>query len=610
MINKRIRPQQRANVGLNRLAGVLALGSAGLLAAQPAAAVDFQGESVSGSFDTTISFGIQTRLQRQNCRIIGNDNGGCAPTSGTLGELVNGPGMGWTSSPDFNNLQADDGNLNFNKGDITSAALKGTHELYLKLPEGVSGLVRATWLKDFRTDHTRRTPLSEDARDLAVNNFTWLDAWVAKDFSFAGMPSKVKFGNQVISWGEDIFIYGGVNVMNAIDLSKFHVPGTQLKEVFRPAPMLSLNTGVTDKLSLEAYYQFRWNGFRFDPVGTFFSTADVIGRGVQGAFLPSSLLGAPPGSFGDPGTVSSGLLQPPGTRLTLADLMAAGTFVPREFERKPRNSGQFGSALRYKADNGVEWGAYYVRYHDKLPFVGFGANPGAPGPDSYFVSYGESRDLFGISANTLIGNVAVGAEISYRPNDSVMIDPTVPMSGRYSVMDVANTTGARAYVNGYVEEKRWQAHLTGFYLVAPSSPLGAISKALGAAEWTMLGELAYTYYPSLDLSGAVPYLLPNYELPTKGSFGYVISTFLAYPQIGGSAWNMAPQLDFAHDVRGTSPNALPFVEGRKALTLSLNFERDSSKWKVNVGATRFWGGGSNNLAIDRDFFFASMSHSF
>ncbi len=609
-MKKKIQQHKRINVRRNRLVQALALGSIGLLVAQPAAAVKFEGESVSGSFDSTISFGIQKRIQGQDCRLIGNDNGGCAPTTGTLGTVVNGPGFDWTSSPDFNNLQADDGNLNFNKGDITSAALKGTHELYLKMPQGVSSLIRATWVRDFRAGHTQRTPLAEDARDLAVTNITLLDAWLAKDFDIGGMPSKVKFGNQVISWGEDIFIYGGVNVTNAIDLRKFHTPGTQLKEVFRPAPMLSLNSGLTDKLSLDAYYQFGWNGFQFDPVGTYFSGADVIGKGVQGAFLPSSLIGAPTGSVGDPGTVSNGMLQPAGTRLSLADLVAAGTFVPREFERKPRDRGQFGAALRYKADNGVEWGGYYLRFHDKLPFVGFGANPGAPGPDTYFVSYGESRDLYGVSANTVIGDVAVGAEISYRPKDSVMIDPTVPLAGRYSVVDTANTTGARAYVNGYVEEKRWQAHLTAFYLVAPSSPLGNITKAIGAAEWTMLGELAYTYYPKLNRSGAVPYLLPNYELPTKGSFGYVISTFMAYPHIGGGEWNMSPQLDFAHDVHGTSPNALPFVEGRKALTLSLNFDRDNSKWKVNVGATRFWGGGSNNLAIDRDMVFASMSHSF
>ena len=609
-MNNKTQQRQGSNPRLHRVAQAIAAGGFGLLMAQPASALEFENGSVKGSFDSTISFGVQKRLQGRDCRIIGNDNGGCAPTSGTLGTLVNGPGFGFTASPDFNNLQADDGNLNFNKGDLTSATLKGTHDLYIKAPQGLSGLLRATWAKDVRAGHTRRTPLAEDAKDLAVNNFTWLDAWVAKDFTFAGMPSKVKFGNQVISWGEDIFIYGGVNVTNAIDLRKFHTPGTQLKEVFRPAPMISFNTGLTSKLSLEGYYQFRWNGFQFDPAGTYFSGADVIGKGVQGAFLPSSLLGEPTGSFGDPGTISNGLLAPAGTPLTLPDLVAAGTFIPREFDKRPRNKGQFGAALRYKADNGVEWGAYYLRFHDKLPFIGFAANPGAPGPDSYFVSYGESRNLFGVSANTTIGDVAVGAEVSYRPKDSVMIDPTVPLAGRYSVLDVANTTGARAFVKGFVEEKRWQAHLTGFYLAAPSSPLGSISKALGAAEWVMLGEIAYTYYPHLDRSGAVPYLLPNYELPTKGSFGYVLSTFMAYPHIGGSEWNMSPQVDFAHDVSGTSPNAVPFVQGRKALTLSVNFDRDNSKWKVNVGATRFWGGGSNNLLIDRDFFFASMSRSF
>ena len=48
-------------------------------------------------------------------------------------------------------------------------------------------------------------------------------------------------------------------------------------------------------------------------------------------------------------------------------LVGAGTFVPREFDRAPRKGGQFGAALRYKADDGVEWGAYYLRYQNKRP---------------------------------------------------------------------------------------------------------------------------------------------------------------------------------------------------------------------------------------------------
>ena len=98
----------------------LALGIAGVLTAPAAPAASFETEWVKGSFDSIISFGLQWRMQGRDCGIIGNDNGGCVPTTGTLGERVNGPGQGATSNPDFNYLQTDDGNLNFNKGDLAT----------------------------------------------------------------------------------------------------------------------------------------------------------------------------------------------------------------------------------------------------------------------------------------------------------------------------------------------------------------------------------------------------------------------------------------------------------------------------------------------------------
>ena len=598
-----------------RIASMAALGGLGLLATQSALAVKFDGETFSGSFDSTISIGMQKRLSSPDCRIIGNDNGGCVPVTGTLGALNNGDPN--SANPDFNYLQSDDGDLNYKKGDIVSLALKGTHELYLKAPNGFSGLLRATWSRDFKADDTRRTPLSDDAKSLAVENWTWLDAWVAKSFEIGGRPAKVKVGNQVISWGEDIFIYGGINVTNAIDLRKFHTPGTQLKEVFRPAPMISLNTEVTDNFSLEGYYQWKWNGFQFDPVGTYFSSADVIGKGAKGAYVPTSIAnyylgaGLPPGTVGDPGGAhgfSEAQLANPALNPAFG-MAGVGSVAYRADTRRPSDSGQFGLAGRYKADAlQSEFGFYFLRYHDKIPFVGFinaGSTSNLLGVQ-YFEDYGESRNLFGVSMNTNIGPVEVGAELSYRPKDSVSIDPTVPApSSPYSVFEYPGKVS-----RGFVDEKKWQAHLTGFYLVAPSSPLGTLMTGLGASEGFMLGEVAVTNYPKLDQSGFIPYLLPNYELPTRLSWGYVISTGLTYPNVWSSGWNLTPQLDFSHDVKGTSPNTLPFVEGRKAATLSLNFDRDGGKWKANLGITKFWGGGSNNLMIDRDMFFASVSHSF
>ena len=107
------------------------------LAAGPAQAVKFELDNgVSGSFDTTLSFGFQRRMSGQDKSIIGNDSGGNVPTSGTLGTRVNGPGNGATANPDFNYTNVDDGDLNYNKGDIVSAVVKGTHELFLKNSTG------------------------------------------------------------------------------------------------------------------------------------------------------------------------------------------------------------------------------------------------------------------------------------------------------------------------------------------------------------------------------------------------------------------------------------------------------------------------------------------
>ena len=430
---------------------------------------------------------------------------------------------------------------------------------------------------------------------------------MAKDFEIADRPGKVRVGNQVLSWGEDIFIYGGINIINAIDLTRVHKPGVQLKEIFRPAPIASFNLGATNNFSIEGFWQMRWNAFRFDPVGTYFSTADVVGNGQQPAFVPSSLLPAPPGTVGDPGTISNGEIIPAGQRFTYEDLLGIGTVVPVIPTQSPPNLNQFGFAARYKPDNSnAEWGFYYLHYNDKIPFLGFVNDPtitANPFGLGYVLQYPASRNLFGISVNGNIGDWAVGAEVSYRPKDGVGIDPTVPLTGPYSVYN-----GPGVYP-GYVDTKKWQAHLTAIYLLGPSGDLGWLLRGLNAAEGTLLLEVASAYYPKLDNSGKYPYLLPNYELPSKWSTGLVASFNVVYPHAFGTPVNLTPQIDVAWDINGISPNTIPFVEGRLAVTPSLNFEY-LNKWRAQLAYTSYSGGAGNNLLQDRDYISFNVSYSF
>ncbi|AZC23953.1 DUF1302 domain-containing protein [Pseudomonas sessilinigenes] len=569
-------------------------------------------DGLSGSFDSTLSYGFASRLQSPACRQLGGDNGGCNNgIDNELGRYYNlGRGNGYANA-DINFSNSDDGDLNYRKHDVYSQVVKGTHELSLKFGDGWSALGRVAWARDFKMDDTRRTDLEHTAKRDATERFDLLDLWLAKSFDIADMPAKAKLGNQVISWGSEIFMSGGINQINALSLPKFHTPGTQLKEVFIPAPMASFNIGLTETLNLEAYYQFKWNAYDVDPVGTYFSTTDVVGEGRRAIYYPTHYLeGLSPGACA--GTPTGRCGDPLNTGLGTAQLVAAGLAVPYAGERKPGDGGQYGVALRWTAESiATEFGFFYQRYHDKLPFVGYTArnNPDNLVVDNYFINYGQDKDLFGISMSTMAGPVAVAGELSFRPQDSVAIDPTVPFgqafSGAYNKYSVFDTGVSKGFVN----ERKWQADINAIYNFSGNDPLGFIPATLGASDAFILAEAVVTHYPGLDTSGKVPYALPDYSIPDKTSWGYVTEFGINYPDLFGSGITVTPQLDFSHDVHGTTPNASPFIEGRRSLSTALLFNyRD--RWKGGVQWVQFWGGGANNLMADRDFLSGNISYSF
>jgi len=540
----------------------------------PASAFTFETESLKGSFDSTITLGGGKRLQRQSCGLLGTPTAHC-------GEADVNP-LTWSG--------ADDGNLNYRKGDFFSLYLKGTHELLLAMPEqGLKFMARANWLKDFKADDTRSTPLRADAKKEVVNDVNLLDLWVSKTFSLgANNTGRLKVGNQVVSWGESLFAIGGINATNAIDLVRLSSPGLQLKEVFLPAPIASVSANLAPGLSAEAYVQFKWNRYKFPPAGTYWSQGDIFDKG-RGE-LP---------------------------------------FLDRD--KEPQDSGQAGVSLRWKSEAlDTNFGFYALNYHDKTPNLAY--STGTPGLLQW--NFLPNRKLYGVSANTSLGDWAVGTELSYRPKDAVALSPCAEAGTGGTAQDFTPTAAATQRCPGWIDNKRWQFHLTGIYSLIPSNA-GPLLKALGADTGTFLGELVAIRYPGIHpnrlirrtIDGTAVEQVPAaglWLLPSSGSgvtqgfgdatsMGYMFDFSLVYDGSLIPGWQVIPGLFVQHAVKGSTPNFIGnWLEGGKAVNAYVNFVQNPAHWQAGINLTKFFGGktATHQPLGDRDFVGFYVSRNF
>ncbi|MFO7812484.1 MAG: DUF1302 family protein, partial [Pelovirga sp.] len=194
------------------------------------------GNEVSGNLDTTLSYGAAWRMKDQDSELIGTANDG-----------------------DAYSVNYDDGNLNYDKGDLINHTAKITSELALNW-RNFGLFVRGTAFYDFENNDgsRRRTELSGDAKDMVGKDATLLDAYLYWNFDIASAPAQLRVGQQVLSWGESTFIQNGINIINPVDVSKLRVAGAELREGLVPVGMVSGSISPTENISFEAFYQYEW----------------------------------------------------------------------------------------------------------------------------------------------------------------------------------------------------------------------------------------------------------------------------------------------------------------------------------------------------------------
>ncbi len=621
---------------------------------QPSIAVEFERGEINGSFDTTVSMGLLTRESSIDSDIVAISNAGSIGPTGAIGFPVAGGRVGNARSANF-----DDGNTNFQDGSV-SRVLKFTSELDLNY-RNMGAFVRFAGFKDFvyKGSLDRDSGLTDKAERLVADNVNLLDAYAWMNFSVGKMPAEIRVGEQVISWGESTFIQNSINVINPFDVSKLRVPGSELKEALRPIGAVFASLGITNNISLEAFYQYDYENTELEPVGSYFSTNDFAADGGNRVQLGS-------GAISDRGSLNFATLA--------FDPDFAAVF--RGPDIRPDEGGQYGAALRIFAPalNDTEFGFYYINYHSRTPVInattGTAAGVGAGGAAAaatagnaavligvlgfaagdipslaglsaidaygdtanYFIEYREDISLFGFSFNTEIGQtgIALQGEYSFRNDMPLQVDDAEILAGAITPLapvlgfvppSQLGAFGTETVVPGFIERDVSQLQFTATKIFGPM---------LKADQAALIGEFAVTHVHDMPSKNVLRLEAPgtftggNAALTATGlqpvtenadnfadatSFGYQIRGRIDYLNAAGPV-NLSPRFAWRHDIDGIAPVGLSgFREDTKTITIGLTASYQN-EWVADFSYTNFFGAEKHNLLNDRDFFAFSMAYSF
>ena len=443
---------------MNKLAWLAALS----LYAFSATAVELELGPVSGALNTRIALGAAMRTENRDDRLIAKlanpgqlnlcDADNCQSQTGNPQpnqRLVNARGA-------FSGVNEDNGNLNYDKGDFTSAPLQVRPKLELGWNGWqlqAAGVLFYDFVNaNFQEHHAdteyqpSTTPRPKSISQRFANGNRIGNLFVAKSFEIDQHELLLKVGNQALNWGEaNLVQFNTLSEWAPLDATALAMPGAEPSQLQLATPLASASFSLTESLSLEGVYQLRWRGAKLPASGSFLSTNDVAGGGEYAILGLGNFHEDPNRAFKAAG---------------LAGLISQSTrtiYIPDEKFGAPRNNGQFGFRLNYLADwlnNGTELAFEYMHYHSRYPLVsgyaaddsctrdaanssvaavfvacdGFkqsfnpiGREPLPADTARLFLDYPEDINLFGLSFNTNVGDWAFSGEYGFRPNQPLQI---------------------------------------------------------------------------------------------------------------------------------------------------------------------------------------------
>ena len=535
------------------------------------------GKDASLDFDVSLTYIAGWRLEDPDKKLI----------SDTSAALV-----------DVGLLNADDGNRNFEKGDMMNNRVNATIDVDLHYKDyGV--FVRPRFYYDWAYDGSNANddPLSNnnmdfyggslsstdefssDTQDLHRDKAEILDAFVYGTFELGEHYTSLRVGRQVASWGESLFIQNSVSAaMAPLDATAANVPGVELKEIFLPVEQVVAQMDITSNLSVSGYYQWKWDKTRIDEAGSYFNTADIVDSAGERMLIPVMLTGPVP--------------------------FPLAATVDRTGDQDASDSGQWGVSFRYivEALQDAEIGLHYINYHEKNPMVNWSPTGGTMSPgmilgggdwtnivgdpatggllnfidgSSYHLSYAEDIKLFGASIGGVLGATNVGVEVTYRQDFPVqVVDPV----------------GSPILGFSYKDADVLQAQLSAVHL---------FGSGLLWDNLTFTGEVGVNRV--YDEGSATLF-------NDKSAWGFTAQTTFDYFLIMDGL-DLSVPVTLKMNPNGVSSAAGTFTEDMDSIAINFDFTYDSV-YQFGFGYTNYLHSARKNPLADRDFVTMNLKYTF
>jgi hypothetical protein len=398
-----------------------------------------------------------------------------------------------------------------------------------------------------------------------------LDAFVFGNFYLGKKSLNLKAGRFTQLYGQSLFFgsNGIAAAQTSLDLVKaLSVPNSRFQEILRPINQFSAQFQLSPEVSFGAYYQFEWRKTRLPAAGSYFSFADFADEGGETVIL------------------------------------GPGQSVFRGNDQDASDSGQYGLQLKVKAGE-YDLGVYAAQYHDKMPQ--FYARPGVNVQDGsigdYILTYAEDIKVFGASVSTLIGEMNVAGELSYR-DDMPMV-----ASGNTVILP-GNTTADNGDNAAYPVGKSLHANL---------SVINVFSETALWDGATLLAEMAFNRRLSIAENAD--------QLDPSATRDATAVQFLFTPEY----FQVAPGLDLklpigaGYGVSGRSSVNGALFPPEEGGTLSVGLTADYQRtWQAGISYTHYYGSAGSvvkydtavpelsydNFHGDRDFVSISIQRTF